>query len=58
MFIANIRFDTLREYTTVTYQNRVYDQYMVVDNQIAYGEDMVVVGYVACNPPVLQRVKT
>ena len=40
---------------TVTNQNRVYDQYMVLDNQIADGEDMFVVDYVACNSPISSR---
>jgi hypothetical protein len=36
-------------------QNRVYGQNMVGDNHIAYGEDMVVVGYVACNSYISSR---
>jgi|TergutCu122P5_1016488.scaffolds.fasta_scaffold222961_2 hypothetical protein len=40
---------------TVANQNHVYGQYMVLDNQIAYGENMVVVGYVACDPPMSSR---
>jgi hypothetical protein len=50
--MVKVQFDTSRNAMTVANQNSDYGGYVVLDDHIAYGEDVVVVVYIACNSPM------